>query len=89
MNVHFLHNITGITFVLSLLAKIMLHYYLDHLYNRSLGFNSIFTMPLQYILPYKSKVNTGHRRLKYLCNAFLLITYISLFLNIIFGVVIQ
>jgi len=86
MNLHLLHNVSGIAIVVSLILKISIHYYLDQLHERNLGIESIFILPLQYIKPYKSTINDKFTTLKFLCNFFLVIFFASLFLNIIWGV---
>jgi hypothetical protein len=85
MNLHVLHNLSGIAIVLSLILKIAIHYYLEHLRDRSLGFSSIFIMPLQYLMPYKSSATGERNRLKYLCNGLIVLAYVSLLLNVFFG----
>ncbi len=86
MNWHLLHNLSGTAIFLSLMIKIAVHFYLDYLHGRRLGFYSIFMMPFQYLVPYKSAVNKEYKRMKNLCNSLIIITYISLLLNIISGV---
>jgi len=88
MNLHDLHNLTGFAILLSLIAKFIIHYYLDYLHDRSLGLNSILLMPFHYFIPYKSKVNGEYNKLKYLCNFLLLLAIIALLLNVAFGVLI-
>ena len=88
MNFHLFHRISGWCILLLLISKIITHYYLDYLNNRSLGLTSIPIMPLQYLLPYKYNVNSDLKNWKSLCNMLALILYGSLLLNILFGALI-
>ena len=88
MNLHLLHTLSGSAILLSLLCKIILHFYLDYIHGRSIGLSSIVILPLLYLGPYNSQVNGEYKILKYICNSFLVFTYISLLLNIIIGVLI-
>jgi len=88
MTLHILHTLSGYAILLFLTTKIIVHYYLDHLQGKNLGLGSMLLMPLQYISLYSSKVNSENIRLKLLCNFLLLLTFISLAANIIFGLLI-
>jgi hypothetical protein len=86
MNLQQLHTLSGFMIVLSLLSKIIVHYYLDHLHDRTISPMAIFLSPIQYLLPYKPDVKNEYLKLKRLCNFFLALAGISLILNIIVGV---
>jgi len=86
MNFHFLHNLTGIILLISLILKVIIHYYLNYLNGRSLGFNSFLIMPTRYLIPFRDEVSIENLTLKFLCNSLLVISCISLILNIIFGI---
>ncbi len=88
MILHLLHTLSGYAIILFLISKIIIHYYLDHLQGRDLGLSSMLLMPLQYISLYKSNVNSEYSGLKYLCNLLLILTFISLIANVIFGLLI-
>ena len=88
MNLQVLHTISGIMIVLSVLGKIIVHYYLYYLHDRTISPATILLSPFQYLLPYKPGVKNEHLKLKRLCNFFLVLAAISLILNIIFGVII-
>jgi hypothetical protein len=88
MNFHFLHTLTGIALFISMILKVIIHYYLNYLNGRNLGLNSFLIMPTQYLIPFRENVSIENLTLKYLCNSFLVITCISLILNIIFGILI-
>lgn len=88
MNFHFLHTLTGIVLFISLILKVILHYYLNYLNGKSLGFNSFLIMPTRYLIPFRENVSIENLTFKYLCNSFLVISCISLILNIIFGILI-
>ena len=88
MNLQLLHTISGFMIVLSLLSKIIVHYYLDHLHDRAISSATILLNPFQYFLPYKQDVKNEYVNLKRLCIFFLALAAISLILNIIFGVLI-
>lgn len=88
MDLHLLHTLTGIFIVLSLIPKIFIHYYLDNMNDIGLGLNSVMLMPLHYLMPYRSSVNSEHKKQKYLCNFLLVISGISLCGNILFGILI-
>jgi len=88
MNFHFLHTLTGIVLFISLIFKVIIHYYLNYLNGRNLGLNSFLIMPTQYLIPFRENVSIENLTLKYLCNSFLVISCISLILNIIFGILI-
>ena len=45
-------------------------------------------MPRQYLSLYNATVNSDYQKLKYLCNVLLILTYISLAINIIAGLLI-
>lgn len=85
MNLHLLHTLSGSIIVLSLLFKIIIHYYLDYLNDRRLGPNSIMFNPIRFLILYKALMNTEHNKLKFLCNSLLIIAYISLCVNFIVG----
>ena len=86
MNLHLLHTVSGAAIILSLLLKILLHYYLDYVHGRSVGVMSMFIFPRQYFIPYKSAVDNDHTKLKYLCNFFFVLSCISFILNVIVGI---
>ncbi|GEM_PF-2126239 len=86
MNFHLLHTITGFAIILSLVAKVITHYYIDYVHKRSLSLSSLFIMPLYYFRPYNSMVKREYEKLKNICNAFLVLAGLSLILNIVFGV---
>jgi hypothetical protein len=86
MNFHLLHNLSGFAILLSLLAKIIIHLYLDYYQGRNISLGSIIMMPLLYLKPYRYEVRAEYLNLKTICNTCLVIAGISLFLNIIFGV---
>jgi len=88
VNFHTLHTISGFAIFLSLITKSIIHYYLDNRHGRGIGLNSLLIAPIQYLIPYRSEVNKEYRRLKFLCNSLIVITYGSLLLNLIFGVLI-
>jgi len=88
MNLQQLHNLSGFMIVLSLLSKIIIHYSLDHLHNRTVSPTAILLTPFQYLLPYKPDVKNEYLNLKRLCNFFLALAAISLILNIFVGVII-
>ena len=88
MNLQQLHTLSGFMIVLSLLGKIIVHYYLDHLHDRTISPMAIFLSPIQYLLPYKPDVKNEYLILKRLCNFFLALVSISLILNIFVGVLI-
>ena len=50
MNLQLLHTISGFMIILSLLSKIIIHYYLDHLHDRAIGPVTILISPFQYVL---------------------------------------
>jgi len=86
MDLHILHTLTGFAILLSILGKLIIHMYLDYLHQRSISLSSIVIAPFLYLGPYKSNVNREYQTLKYICNSFLVITCISLLLNVLFGV---
>ena len=86
MNYNLLHTITGFGIILSLIAKVITHYYIDYVHERGLSLSSLVIMPLYYFRPYNSEVNPEYKILKYICNSFLILAGLSLFLNIVFGV---
>jgi hypothetical protein len=88
MDLHFLHTVSGLAIILSLLCKVSLHFYIDYEHQRDVSLSTLLVMPLLYLRPYKSPVNADYIKWKYLCNSFLLLTGISLLLNIIFGILI-
>ncbi len=88
MNLHFLHTLSGCAIVFFVIGKITIHYYLDYLHGKSLGFSSIVITPLYYLLPYNFSVNIEYTTLKHLCNLSLVLTCISLFLNILLGILV-
>ena len=88
MTLHFLHNLSGYAIILFLLGKVILHYSLDHLHDRSIGLSSILLMPRHYLSLYTKTVNSAYQILKYLCNVLLILTCISLAINIIVGLLI-
>jgi hypothetical protein len=88
MNLQLLHTLSGFMIVLSLLSKVIVHYYLDDLHDRAISPGAILFSPFQYLLPYKPDVKNEYLKLKRLCNFFLALAAISLILNIIFGVLI-
>jgi hypothetical protein len=88
MDLHFLHTVSGLAIVLSLLCKVALHFYIDYAHQRNVSLSAILVNPLLYLDPYKSLVNPEYIKWKYLCNSFLWLTGISLLLNIIFGILI-
>ena len=88
MNLHFLHTVTGLAIILSLVCKVALHYYIDYAHQRNVSLSALLVMPLFYLRPYKSPVDMVYIKWKYLCNSFLWLTGISLLLNIIFGILI-
>ena len=89
MNLHILHTISGIAIILFLLCKVVIHFYIDYLQGRGFSASSILVMPLVYLRPYISGVASRFTKLKYLCNAFLVLACLSLLLNIIVGVLIM
>ena len=88
MTLRMLHTVTGILILSSFFGKILMHYYLEYLHDRTSGIDSILITPLQYLLPYRQHVNQEHLTLKHWCNFFFTIGIISLALNIIVGILI-
>jgi hypothetical protein len=88
MDLHFLHTVSGLAIVLSLLCKVALHFYIDLAHQRPTSLGNLFVMPLLYLRPYSSEVRADYIKWKYLCNSFLLLSGVSLLLNIIFGILI-
>jgi len=85
---HSLHNLSGFLIIIAFISKVGLHFYLDHLSQRSISLTKIFLFPLQYILPYKEEASKKNMILKRTCNFFLLLTAAALVMNIISGVLI-
>ena len=88
MILRILHTVSGCIIVLSLIGKIIVHYYLDRLQEKNISPGSILLMPLHYLLPYRMNVKNEYRKLKHFCNFLLILAAIALFLNIIFGILI-
>lgn len=88
MILHTLHSISGCLILLAIFAKIIIHYYLDKLYNKNIGLASILIMPLKYLKPYRSAVNSNHTLLKNVCNFMLPLAGIFLLTNLIIGLLI-
>ena len=88
MNLQLLHTISGFMIVFSLMGKIIVHYYLNHLNGTTISPGTILLSPIQYLLPYRPDVKNEYLKLKRLCNFLLAVAAISLILNIIFGVLI-
>jgi hypothetical protein len=86
MDIHLLHTLSGIAILLSLLCKVLVHFYLDYLHQRNLSLGSLLIMPLVYLLPYKSKVDIRYAALKITCNFFLVFSGVALILNVIIGI---
>jgi len=80
MDLHFLHTVSGLAIVLSLLCKVALHYYIDYAHQRNVSLSALLVTPLVYLRLYKSPVNKDFIKWKYLCNSFLWLTGISLIL---------
>ncbi|MEP6676816.1 MAG: hypothetical protein ABJA78_16770 [Ferruginibacter sp.] len=88
MTINNLHTISGCLVLLAILFKIILHYYLDKLYDQNIGLSSIFLMPLKHLKPYKAAVNSQHTLLKRICNFMLPLAVMFLLLNLILGLMI-
>ena len=88
MILHTLHTISGCFVVLAIIAKIIIHYYLDKLHQRSVGLASLVIIPLNYLKPYRSDVDSNHILLKKGCNFMLLLAGIFLFINLMLGLLI-
>jgi hypothetical protein len=80
-----LHTISGSLFLLSLLAKIGLHYYIDKSMERGGGLSSFVVDPFMYFKFYKLQVTGKFAPAKRLCNLSLKLVYISLLANIVVG----
>jgi hypothetical protein len=81
-----LKTISGLLIVLFFSCKVIIHYYLDYKHNKSASFLYSLLTPLHYFQSYKTTVDFQFINLKSLCNLLLVLTFISLILNIIFGV---
>jgi hypothetical protein len=65
-----------------------LHYYLDYKNDSTVGFIYSFAAPLQYFQPHKKSVDNKLLKLQHICNLLLMLAFVALLLNIIFGVAI-
>jgi hypothetical protein len=88
MDIHLMHTITGVAIVLAFAGKIVLHYYLDYTNDRRFGISGLILTPGIYFKFYKGELSEEQTWLKGICNLLLLLFYISLILNFIFGVLI-
>ncbi|MFM6924754.1 MAG: hypothetical protein ACKOU7_04575 [Ferruginibacter sp.] len=88
MNLHLLHTISGILILLCLVCKTSLHYYLDNKHNRHTGFIYTLVNPLPYLRLYRTAVTEKFMQLKRLCNLLLVLSFISLLLNLMLGLLI-
>ncbi len=88
MNYHLFHNVTGIAIIISLLLKVIFHFYIEHLEGKTANVISIMMMPMQYLRPYTFPVGTDHIKWKYICNFFFVLACLSLILNLILGILI-
>jgi len=88
MILRILHTVSGCIIILSLIGKVIVHYYLDYLHDNNISPGSILLMPLHYLLPYKISVKNEYQKLKHFCNFLLLLAAIALLLNITFGILI-
>ncbi len=85
---HLAHTLTGFGILFFMLCKLVLHYYLDGRHLRSLGLMSLLISPGYYLRPYRLSVDPSAAKWKYLCNSCLVLTAVSLFLNILIGLAI-
>jgi succinate dehydrogenase/fumarate reductase cytochrome b subunit len=88
MTLNILKTLSGVLIIVFFFSKVIVHYYLDYKHNRSISFLYSLTSPLQYLQPYKAKVEAGFEKLQRLCNLLLALALIALLVNVILGVAI-
>jgi hypothetical protein len=88
MILHIFHTITGVAVVFLMVGKLIIHYYLDHLHQRDISFNTLLVMPLQYLRPYKFQVKKEGLKWRRICNLFLKLAILAFVLNIMIGLMI-
>jgi len=88
MNLHLLHTLSGIAVLLSIFCKLIIHLYIDYLQEKNTNLYSILSSPFSYFLPCRFSGNCDYGKLNFLCNFFLLLTALSLILNICAGILI-
>lgn len=85
---HLAHTLTGFGILFFMLGKLVLHYYLDGRHLRSLGLMSLLISPGYYLRPYRSSVDPSAAKWMYLCNSCLVLSVVSLVLNMVIGLAI-
>ncbi len=88
MPLQLLHTITGCLIILCFTGKLIIHDYLNRLHGRASGITGFLLAPLPYFLPYRSLVQEKYISLKKKGDLLLAIAAISLFLNLILGLLI-
>jgi len=88
MNLSLLHNLSGCTIFLALMAKVALQLWLDYLQTNVFSFRSIVLFPKHYFLPYRNKVDGPCRNLKKVANFLLIVAAVALVVNIVAGLLI-
>lgn len=83
-----LHTISGITIFFFILAKIILHFYLDRKSEKSFSIINIVLMPLYYLKPYSAEIAQKYQSLKKYCNLLLVAAYFSILVNLLIGILI-
>ena len=88
MNLNYLHTISGLLIFIFLTCKVILHYYLDFKHKKGVGFIYSFISPLKYLKFCKKEVDNRYLNLQNICNFSLVLSFASLLLNIVIGVII-
>ena len=82
----FFHTLSGLTFVLFLLIKIVLHVHIDRRHGRIIDLPTmLIALPL-FFKSYRSEVQPSFISIRRYCNGLLWLSWASLLLNFCIGV---